>query len=152
MSSKNRRAVARTANITAGLMPDYVKVSEFQEIAASIISYFNSPEKGITSRVKVAATAVEGGAGATETIVQITFKAELHSDWFTQIGVLAKILTENIGYQFRRKVSLAVKYEALLTPHYSIGLDVQCFTLRVGRPTEGKSWSRLDPEDLDTIR
>lgn len=132
--------------------PKYVKIGEFEEIAASIIGYLNRPETGITPRVKVVAMAAESGAGSTETWYQITFTAERDAEWYPKMGILAKILMENVGYQFPRKVSLAIKYEHLLYPHFAIGLDVGCFSMRIGMPTEDKPLDRLDPEDLKTIR
>lgn len=81
---------------------------QYEEIAASIIQYFDHPkfpEAGITSLISTEGMDVGSGAGDSEVWIRIMFKAEKSPEWFTKIAILCKILAENIQGNFPRAKS-----------------------------------------------
>lgn len=86
--------------------PRIVRIDQFEELAASLIEYFDHPRfpnAQVTGLVSAEGTQVESAAGATEHVITIKFFGERRVEWFTKIGILAKILAENVNGKFPEK-------------------------------------------------
>lgn len=127
-----------------------VTLRQYEEIAASIIQYFDHPkfpEAGITSLISTEGMDVGSGAGDSEVWIRIMFKAEKSPEWFTKIGILCKILAENIQGSYPRKVSLAIR---LNDTAMIIALEIGCFCVHLATNTE-KPLDEQDPEDVKRV-
>lgn len=133
--------------------PELLTLAQFDEIAVSLIEFFGSsnfPEAPITSLVDCECVEASGHAGSSEILVRINFSTQRQMDWYTKIGMLAKILAENATGKFPRKVSMVIRYDEL---HKSlrVALEIACFQVRMGIAPPGKNPDKLDPEDITKI-
>jgi hypothetical protein len=129
-----------------------VTIAQFDELATGVISYFNHPNfpnAAISNLVEVTGTDASTGAGASVISIYIQFKAERDPEWYSKVGLLAKIVAENVNGNYPRMVNLSIKYVkprlGNVPPHLHIELSVGVLQVRVG---EGI----CSPKDLKVIQ
>jgi hypothetical protein len=128
------------------MLPTLVTFAQYPEIAASLLTYFNDPRfpnAPVTSLVKLEAMTAEGGAGASEHWVRITFQAERDVEWYSNMGILAKLLAQNPTGKFPRKVSSVIRYVEQPIKCFMVALEVGAMEVRVSPSGTGNDIEKV---------
>jgi hypothetical protein len=123
-------------------VPDEIKVKAISlqrgdEIFSSLITWLNSPGfpnvplyNVDESELMFTFLDLHGDqVGESELHLDlILFTDEREPDWFVKVGAFAKIIAENAGSEYKRKVSIIVKYT---DGGYHLGIQVRTYYFKL---------------------